>query len=68
MTLATGLFLEGKVGHIEQEELKEAEGRAENWLEHDLRGPSRRDKKSFFLLLRRERGVSERAVKALFPL
>lgn len=30
MPLATGLFLEGKVGHIMREKLKDVEGKAKN--------------------------------------
>lgn len=43
--LAAGLFLEGKVGHIMWEELREVEGRAENWLKYDLDGLSMREAK-----------------------
>ena len=43
--LAAGLLLGGKVGYIMWEELKEAEGRAENWLEDDLDGLNRRGTK-----------------------
>lgn len=35
----------GKVGYIMWEELKEAESRAENWLEDDLDGLNRRGTK-----------------------
>lgn len=43
--LAAGLLLGGKVGYIMWEELKEAESRAENWLEDDLDGLNRRGTK-----------------------
>lgn len=55
---ATGLFLEGKVGCIIGKELKEGEGRTQNWLEDDPTGLSMRDKKSFFPLLGYEKNVS----------
>lgn len=68
MLMGTGLFLEGKVGHIVWEEVKEVERRAEHWLEDDLGSPTRRGKKNFFPLLIHERDVSKRDVKVFFPL
>ena len=50
------------------EELKEVEGRAGNCLEDDLSSLSRRDKRSFFPLLRHKKDVREQHVKAFSPL
>lgn len=68
MLMGTGLFLEGKVGHIVWEEVTKVERRAEHWLEDDLGSPTRRGKKNFFPLLIHERDVSKRDVKVFFPL
>lgn len=64
---ATGLFLEGKVGCIVEKELKEGEGKTQNWLEDDLTGLSMRGKKSFFPLLGYEKNVSKQDVKEFHP-